>query len=584
MKYLCVLVLFLYCLPSFSDNTQSASSDRDDSEILPDSLLTKDCVYEFTFSDPAKAHRILDQMRVRKMLPVHQLDILEGDLYLNTGFTYQAVPFYNRALNSDSVRNNSIDYMEQLHRMISCYDRLHNDEKKTHYIELLLRKAEEAGNKEMQAIAYFNMGKTLYYQSDKKRGYHYMNKGIELMEESDYKYKYDNLRYNYNSLFVMQRRDRLHQEAYETLLKLEKVINASTGEEPEMQDLNEKELKSLYAHMAVALSCLGRKKEAEDYYQRWKKINIPYTKDDYTIVPYLFKLGMYDEIIRMNKYHENLMKAENDTINYLMSTVKGFMARAYEAKGNYKQAARCYEELAILRDSLKVREQKSAALELGMVYDINEKELALSRKDAELKLHNTWLMFLTGITVLLIILLWRSFVHSKRVKLKNRSIIEHVNELLHYQSEWQQVCKRNEQLEKKLELLQPMSKTAEQPADVDELSESKQLFLKLNQLITDQKLFLNTELSRDDFAQMIHVNKTRFAEIIKENTGTNLTDYLNGLRIEHALLLLQKYQEYTFQAIATESGFVNMGTFYSVFQKKIGMKPSEYRNLLKTMK
>ena len=48
------------------------------------------------------------------------------------------------------------------------------------------------------------MGKMLYYQEDKQRGYERIREAIGLMEQSDYKYKYDNLRYNYNSLLVMQ--------------------------------------------------------------------------------------------------------------------------------------------------------------------------------------------------------------------------------------------------------------------------------------------------------------------------------------------------------------------------------------------
>lgn len=585
MNYFYGIVLLLCYLPSFSGSVLLASPNVESSNMmLPDSLLTEDNLYEFTFSDVAKAHQIIKQMRDLKKLQPYRLDIAEGDLYFNTGHYYQALPYYKRALQSDSVRRNDVDYMEQLHRMISCYDCLHNDEKKMKYIELLLEKSQTVNNQEMQSIAYFNMGKTLYYQADKKRGYHYIKKAILLMKESDYKYKYDNLRYNYNTLFIMQERDKLYEDALETLLELQKVIDVTTDNVPGIQNLEEKELKTLYANFAVVLSRLDRLSEAEDYYQQWKQIGKAYDKDNYLIMPYLFDRHRYDEVIRLNTTRDGFLKEQKDTINYHMTTIKRSLARAYEAKGDYKQAARYFEELALLYDSIKVREQKSSALELGMVYDISEKEMELSQKSAELKLHNSWLIFLVGMTGILLILLWRSIAYSNNVKRKNRSIIEHMNELLFYQSEWQQVCKRNELLEKKIEMLQPMVKQTEPVVDLDEQSENKRLFKQLNQLITDQQLYIKTELSRDDFAQMIHVNKTRFAEIIKENTGTNLTDYLNTFRIEYAVALLQKYPEYTFQAIAAEAGFNRMGTFYTVFQKKIGMKPSEYRNVLKTMK
>ena len=80
---------------------------------------------------------------------------------------------------------------------------------------------------------------------------------------------------------------------------------------------------------------------------------------------------------------------------------------------------------------------------------------------------------------------------------------------------------------------------------------------------------------------MIYVNKNRSAEIIQESTGNGLNEYLNGLRIEHAIYLMKQFDNYTLQAIAVASGFSNMSTFHSLFKKKIGMTPSQYWDILK---
>ena len=69
---------------------------------LPDSLITADYVYEYTFSDFDKALQIMGKLRKRNSLPGFKLDITEGDLYFNTGKYYQALKFYGRALQSDS--------------------------------------------------------------------------------------------------------------------------------------------------------------------------------------------------------------------------------------------------------------------------------------------------------------------------------------------------------------------------------------------------------------------------------------------------------------------------------------------------
>lgn len=46
-----------------------------DDAALPDSLLTEDYTYEYTFSDFDKALRIIREMRKRKLLAVHRLDM-----------------------------------------------------------------------------------------------------------------------------------------------------------------------------------------------------------------------------------------------------------------------------------------------------------------------------------------------------------------------------------------------------------------------------------------------------------------------------------------------------------------------------
>ena len=90
----------------------------------------------------------------------------------------------------------------------------------------------------------------------------------------------------------------------------------------------------------------------------------------------------------------------------------------------------------------------------------------------------------------------------------------------------------------------------------------------------DDKLYLNSTLSWDDSAQLIYVNKNRSAEIIQESTGNGLNEYLNGLRIEHAIYLMKQFDNYTLQAIAVASDFSNMSTFHSLFKKEIEMPPS----------
>ena len=150
---------------------------------LPDSLITEDKVYELTFTDMETAKRIIDEMRRRHLQPKHELDMLEGDLLINNRYFDEAAAFYLAALESDSVVNDPDTYMSLLHRMISCYDGVHDEKNTARYVELLLKEARASGNKAMEAIALFNMGKMAYYQEDEENGYKLMLEATAMMEQ-----------------------------------------------------------------------------------------------------------------------------------------------------------------------------------------------------------------------------------------------------------------------------------------------------------------------------------------------------------------------------------------------------------------
>lgn len=52
-------------------------------------------------------------------------------------------------------------------------------------------------------------------------------------------------------------------------------------------------------------------------------------------------------------------------MNYYMTTIKRSLGWAYRDKGDYRTAARYFEQLAVLRDSIKNREQKKCGIGIG---------------------------------------------------------------------------------------------------------------------------------------------------------------------------------------------------------------------------
>ena len=548
-------------------------------ESLPDSLLTEDYIYEYTFSDFGKAVRIIEQMRERKLLPVHRLDIAEGDLYFNTGRYRQGLKFYNRALESDSVRKNDTDYMEQLHRMISSYDCLHDEAQKARYVELLFEKAKACNNLEMQSIALFNMGKMIYYQEDKERGYQLVNEAIDLMKQSDYKYKYDNLRYNYHSLLIMQQRDKRYEEALHTLDLLAGVVQEDFSDLPSIGSLAEKEQKTMYAQRAVILSRLGRIEEADEAYLQWCRIGDKYTKDDYLIIPYLMDRKRFDAVIALYTPREQFLRDQKDTINYHMMTVKRSLGKAYEAKGDYRLSSLYFEQLAILTDSLKAREQKSAAIELATVYETNEKEAQIQQQRNQLAINRIWLAGAVVVIVLSGLIIWLIAHNLRMTRRKNKAMVKQIKEQLSFR---EVIERRIRDLEHLQRVEKPVAAGMQEP-DLKECTDSsreQELFAAFHRLVTEEQLFKKPSLTRDEVVTQLGVNKNILVSMLQQYVGLSFTDYINNLRLAYALELLSDSGNDTIELIAEKAGFGSSRTLYRLFRERYEMSPSDYKRIV----
>ncbi|KAA5379424.1 helix-turn-helix transcriptional regulator [Phocaeicola dorei] len=106
------------------------------------------------------------------------------------------------------------------------------------------------------------------------------------------------------------------------------------------------------------------------------------------------------------------------------------------------------------------------------------------------------------------------------------------------------------------------------------------LFEKLDDTVTRGKLYLNPDLSREDFVKLTGVNKTRVGKMVQQNTGLNTTGYINKKRLEFAAKLLKNKPDYTIPTIAEKCGLPNVPTFNRLFRSKFGMTPSEYRKIM----
>lgn len=81
-------------------------------------------------------------------------------------------------------------------------------------------------------------------------------------------------------------------------------------------------------------------------------------------------------------------------------------------------------------------------------------------------------------------------------------------------------------------------------------------------------------LTLELLAKELHLNKYYISHIFKERMNIGFVDFVNSLRVEHALNLLEKGCNIT--EIAFSSGFSSVRTFNRVFLQTTGITPRDY--------
>lgn len=101
-----------------------------------------------------------------------------------------------------------------------------------------------------------------------------------------------------------------------------------------------------------------------------------------------------------------------------MTSIKSSLGEAYKRKGDYLTAAEYFQQLAMLKDSIKNREQKSSALELATIYETHEKDLFIQQQTADIRMRNALLIFVGCIVFLSAVFLWRTIRYNRAIRRK----------------------------------------------------------------------------------------------------------------------------------------------------------------------
>ena len=104
-----------------------------------------------------------------------------------------------------------------------------------------------------------------------------------------------------------------------------------------------------------------------------------------------------------------------------------------------------------------------------------------------------------------------------------------------------------------------------------------ELLERIIKLVNDEKLFLYPNLKVSDLAKQLNSNRNYIYHAINVEMGTSFSDYINGLRVDHASRLLEERSELSINDVLAKSGFTSSSAFYRNFKKFKGITPTENR-------
>ena len=292
---------------------------------------------------------------------------------------------------------------------------------------------------------------------------------------------------------------------------------------------------------------------------------------------FLLESGDYYSVLaHSNAYFSGLDASDSLNVIYLRTLYQS--GKAYNALGKYKDAYNAMMQVYDIRNRMRVNIERNQIFDLTDVTDAVSREYELEKAAYHVKMQHRIIVGLVCFMVFLLLLfagLWRALSVIKR---KNRKMAELILELddqrhgllTRYSFPHLEIGKDTDEEEL----------PEEQGADVSDevVPENENLFLRFDQQVKGQKLYLDYQLTRDDYAQLMGVDRNRFASILKQFTlGGNLSVYLNELRLEYSVTLFRHHPDWSISKVASESALPSLSTFYRLFKDKYGISPNSFR-------
>lgn len=528
--------------------------------------------------DPVGALLLLDSLETTDSFPQYGIDYLRALAYRTQSRYYMCMHHARHALNNPEMRQDSVltsyTYILLAESAVSSFQLA----EAANVITEGKKYAEKSGDLLLRA----NM---LQMEGDLYRKMGVLNKSYECLEESisllsgipgsEAQFL---LSHCMGYLMGYYINDRKPQEAWKVGLQREELLlflDSRTDVDAHLLDCH----KGLfYSKMAYLSYKMKDDAMAESYADKFYSTAFASTAmGKLEINDYLLESGDFQSVVLHSKaYFSNIDAGDSLNIIYLRTLYQS--GRAYSALGKYKSAYNAMMQLYDIRNKMRMNIERNQIFDLTGVTEAVSREYELEKAAYQMETQHHIIIGLVCSMVFLLLLLgglWRTLVVIKR---KNRKMAELILELDDQRNGILPIYADGQLGGVEIACEKELQEEAGAKIPDVVVPENESLFLRFDRQVKDRKLYLDYQLTRDDYAHLMGVDRNRFAAVMKLFTeGGNLSSYLNELRLEYSVGLFRNHSDWPISKVAAESALPSLSTFYRLFKDKYGISPNSFR-------
>ena len=290
---------------------------------------------------------------------------------------------------------------------------------------------------------------------------------------------------------------------------------------------------------------------------------------------YLMSAHRYDEAAYNYTFLNDFITRR--AIEFDLETIADDLMPKFRSKyysGQKDSALQMALQIAEVYDSALIRQKRSDAAELAVIYDTQGKERQIAEQEARARFLSVVAIAVGIVALLLVVFVIYVFRQWCITKEKNRILAQQITEAVEYKE------KLREQKKSQINSDDTTVGAGVSISDFTTLND-EQLFLCLRDLIENEHLFLQPDFGRQTLIEHTGLSKDRIgAAFAQGSENSSLPAYVRELRLDYAVRLMNDQPDISIETVSQGSGFTSADTFTRNFRAKYGMTPTAYKQTI----